>query len=114
MISVKEENGKLKVHIECEDKLDLMAQTVCVITSCVRQIRDAEGDKEAIDAYWKILYSALLVLRGTHDIDVVKDEDEEEEHQTSNPVDGLNSLIGQALGHIDYDDGGTIDDLPKF
>ena len=114
MISVKNENGKLKVNIECEGKLDLMAQTVCVITSCVRHIRDSEGDKEAIDAYWKVVFSASLALRDMCDIDVAEDEDEEEEHQTSNPVDGLNSLIGHALGHIYYDDGGTIDDLPKF
>lgn len=114
MISVKNENGKLEVRIECEDKLDLMAQTTCVITSCVRHIYESEGEKEAIDTYWKTIYAAALALQDMFDIDVVDDEDEEEFYPTSNPADALNSLIGHALGHIDYDDGGTIDDLPKF
>ena len=114
MISVKEENGKLKVHIECEDKLDLMAQTISVIASCVRHIRDSEGNNEAVNAYWNVIYSASLVLRNMFNIDVVDDEDKEEFYPTSNPADSLNSLIAQALGHIDYEDGGTIDDLPKF
>ena len=114
MIKVNDKNGKLEVRIECEDKLDLMAQTTCVITSCVRHIYESEGEKEAIDTYWKTIYATALALRDMFDIDVVDDEDEEEFYPTSNPADALNSLIGQALGHIDYDDGGTIDDLPKF
>lgn len=112
MIKVDEENGIIKVYMKGE-KADIMAQTACIITNCVSQIQEAEDEKAAIDAYWRIVYSTAIFLKEAHGIDVTEDEDGEEEPHTSNPADALNSLIAQALGHIDYDDG-TIDDLPKF